>query len=166
MIDSTENATPLKSAKSRNSNSSVRILMARTTRSRGPRTPVFPLFPGPRVCSARFSRCLQSMLESAEDAAKCVDPPIFRKLMFFGVLQRFLRAWKRLANKQNFGRLKPMGSETKEKWRPGRKLRVARGSVGAEAPPPPRAQPKSHFESVYREIPRNPSFQILWNSEE
>jgi len=106
------------------------------------------------------------MLESAENAAKCVDPPIFRKLMFLGVMQRFLRACKRSANKQNFGRLKPMGSEAEEKWRPGRKLRVARGSVGAEAPPPPRAQPKSQFESVYREIPRNPSFQILWISEE
>ena len=37
----------------------------------------------------------------------------------------------------------------------GTELRVARGSVGAEAPPPPRTQPKSRFESVPRDTEKS-----------
>jgi len=45
-------------------------------------------------------------------------------------------------------------------------FQVARGSVGAEAPPPPRAQPKSQFEFFTARLvnPTNLSCSIWWVS--
>jgi len=57
-----------------------------------------------------------------------------------------------------------MGVETKEKWRPrdeNSELREARGSVGAEAPPPPHAQPKSQFELVLRDTEKSDFLDVM-----